>query len=143
MKAPSAGNIAALSSSMFARLLDSFDQYAKGGKSNLIMSYGSTIWMNDFLWSAGLISDQAYQDTRIIADIFSALAGAESLITSVFGGTSPFAPSLNTLSEAAPSKSKPNGSGKDDEDDDEEDLLKALNVQSIAALLPKVATALG
>jgi hypothetical protein len=66
------------------------------GASNLMVGYGSVMIANDLLHSAGLLSNTAYQDIRIEANIMALIADLSAGIEAIFGGNSPFSPSLRT-----------------------------------------------
>ena len=133
-------NLAQLSSSMFNRMLDSFDEMTSAGKTNLVQGYASVMWQNNFLWNSALIDDQCYQDVRVVADIFVAISDVAD-IADIFGATSPFAPTLRTLVNAPKTKSEPSTPDDDGESSDAE-LSQAMELARLSALVPTLVTAL-
>ena len=67
----------------------------KAGKSNLMQGYASTIMVSDFLFTAGLLRQEAKDRIFLLGDFIQALAGITD-VGVLFGGQSPFAPTLNT-----------------------------------------------
>ena len=69
----------------------------EAGKIDLFQGYASSIMGADLMHSAGLLSDAAYEAIFVMENIMGVIAEASSVIGSIFGAQSPFAPSLKTL----------------------------------------------
>jgi hypothetical protein len=93
-----AQNVARLSAEMYKASINVFIEMIKAGKSNLMQGYASTIMVADFLYTAGLLRQEAKDRIFLLGDFIQALAGITD-IGVLFGGQSPFAPTLNTSVE--------------------------------------------
>ncbi len=84
-KSMKASNFPQLSGSMFKEMMSTIRAFTNAGASSLIPSYYSSNWVNDFLHSAGLITDQCYQDNRLWGDIFAGTSAAGDVLGSILG----------------------------------------------------------
>jgi len=78
--------------------MEVFKEWVKAGRSNLMQGYGSTIAISDFLHSAELLTDQAYQDIRLLADVMALATTAQEFFGGLFGNGA-LGPTLRSVVE--------------------------------------------
>jgi len=133
--APSkAPNFPKLSASMYKQTLEAVNVVAKSGSSNFLQGYYHSNWVNDFLHSAGLITDQCYQDNRLFGDIFAGTSAAGDIVGSILGNGA-LAPTLRTKVEQS---TETEGGG-----DEVSSAIAAANTQALASLIAGVETTIG
>jgi len=96
-----ASNVSRLSAEMWKGGVSIMTEMIKAGKSNLMQGFTSCILVTDFLYKAGITSQEAKDQVFYLGDMIKALATITDIgqIVAIFtGGTapSPFAPTMNT-----------------------------------------------
>jgi hypothetical protein len=99
---------ATISKAVIDKAAEILIEMIKAGKSNLMQGYCSTIMVTDFLFTAGLLRQEAKDRIFLLGDMIQALAGITD-IGVIFGGQSPFAPTLNTNVEQTGGKTPAEG----------------------------------
>jgi hypothetical protein len=100
-KPGAAVNVRGLSATMWQGGITIITEMIKAGKSNLMQGYASTILVTDFLYKAGITSQEAKDRVFLLGDMIQVLAGitdAAQIVGLFTGGAapSPFAPTMNT-----------------------------------------------
>jgi hypothetical protein len=126
------GPLARLSASMYHDTLEVFKELVKAGRSNLMQGYASSIILVDFLHSAGLTTDRAYEAVFLLSSIMDITAVSNSVFSTLFGNSA-LAPTLRTALDGS--------GGKGDEEDDGPE-SRASGVASTLALAAQIATAI-
>lgn len=80
---------------MFSEMMRTVRSFNDTGASSFIPGFYSSNWANDFLHSAGLITDQCYNDNRLWGDVFAGTSTAGDVLGSLFGNGG-LAPTLKT-----------------------------------------------
>jgi len=89
-----------LSGQMYHDTLHVFEKLIDAGASNLMQGYASSIIISDFLHSAGLITDHAYNNVDLLSDMIGGVGVFEQLVGGLFGSNA-LAPVLKTRTDIA------------------------------------------
>ena len=134
----SANNATTVSVEMIVAYKEIMIAWIKAGESNFLQGYSSNIALTDFLYHAGFLSKQGYDDNRLQTKIFAGLTDIQSIVGTLFGANSPLAPVLKSRvdqsNEAAKYKRE-----HPDEDDDFGAAISQLATQALAGAIEAAA----
>lgn len=94
--APVPKNVQAISTKAMEIEKDIILAMIEAGKSNLMQGYAAVILSARYFYANGWLDDAAYAAIFELDTIMAGLAAGTSVITALFGGTSPFSPTLRT-----------------------------------------------
>lgn len=117
-----------LSERMFHDMLHVYEKLIDAGASNLMQGYASCIITVDFLHSAGLVTDSAYNNVNILSDMLGGVGVFSGIVGGLFGNNA-LAPVLKTKLDS------------NDKDKDKEPDSMASTAASTLALAGQIAAA--